>query len=46
MLTTLLAAVPQPPVDAAMPKTTFTFLDRTMPLYICFVYPWYVGGMG
>ena len=25
---------------------TFTILDRTMPLYICFVYPWYVGGMG
>ena len=25
---------------------TFTVLDRTMPLYICFVYPWYVGGMG
>jgi hypothetical protein len=21
-------------------------LGRTMPLYICFVYPWYVGGMG
>lgn len=25
---------------------TFTILGRTMPLYICFVYPWYVGGMG
>jgi hypothetical protein len=25
---------------------TFTVLDRTMPLYICFVYPWYVGGLG
>lgn len=25
---------------------TFTILERTMPLYICFVYPWYVGGMG
>lgn len=25
---------------------TFSVLDRTMPLYICFVYPWYVGGMG
>jgi len=25
---------------------TFTVLGRTMPLYICFVYPWYVGGMG
>jgi hypothetical protein len=25
---------------------TFTILDRTMPLYICFVYPWYVGGLG
>jgi len=25
---------------------TFTVLERTMPLYICFVYPWYVGGMG
>ncbi len=24
----------------------FTILDRTMPLYICFVYPWYVGGLG
>jgi hypothetical protein len=24
----------------------FTVLDRTMPLYICFVYPWYVGGLG
>src|SRR5882757_10952162 len=30
-------------VDAA---GTFTILGRTMPLYICFVYPWYVGGMG
>jgi hypothetical protein len=110
MLTTLLAVIPQPPVDAEMPKTaetifnvfifiplgialaiavrhitsgkgplllyciaggalaalfepvvdvlglvylketnalgTFTVLDRTMPLYICFVYPWYVGGLG
>ena len=25
---------------------TFTVLERTMPLYICFVYPWYVGGLG
>jgi hypothetical protein len=25
---------------------TFTVLGRTMPLYICFVYPWYVGGLG
>ena len=25
---------------------TFTILDRTMPLYICFVYAWYVGGLG
>lgn len=25
---------------------TFTVLDRTMPLYVCFVYPWYVGGLG
>ena len=25
---------------------TFTVLGRTMPLYICFVYPWYVGGVG
>jgi hypothetical protein len=25
---------------------TFTIYDRTMPLYICFVYPWYVGGLG
>ena len=25
---------------------TFTMLDRTMPLYICFVYPWFVGGLG
>lgn len=25
---------------------TFTAFGRTMPLYICFVYPWYVGGMG
>ncbi len=25
---------------------TFTILGRTMPLYICFVYPWYVGGLG
>jgi hypothetical protein len=24
---------------------TFTILGRTMPLYICFVYPWYVGGL-
>ncbi len=24
----------------------FTIFDRTMPLYICFVYPWYVGGLG
>lgn len=110
MLTSLLAAIPQPPVDGEMPKTaetifnvfifiplgiglalavrhlvqgkgpvllyciaggamaafmepvvdvlglvylkennalgTFTVLDRTMPLYICFVYPWYVGGLG
>jgi hypothetical protein len=110
MLTDLIAAVPQPPVNDEMPKTaetifnififiplgialaiavrhlvkgkgplllyciaggaiaatfepivdvlglvylkeenalgTFTILDRTMPLYICFVYPWYVGGLG
>jgi hypothetical protein len=110
MLSTLLAAIPQPPVHGVMPKTaetvfnififiplaialtvairhiakgrgplllycimggalaatcepivdvlglvylkeqnalgTFTILDRTMPLYICFVYPWYVGGLG
>ena len=110
MLTTILAAIPQPPVEEVMPKTaetifnvfifiplgialaiaarkilkgkgplllyciiggafaatmepivdvlglvylkengalgTFTILDRTMPLYICFVYPWYVGGLG
>ncbi len=110
MITTFLATIPQPPVDAVMPKTaetifnififiplgialaiavrklikgqgplllyciiggalaasfepvvdvlgmvflkeqgalgTFTILDRTMPLYICFVYPWYVGGLG
>jgi hypothetical protein len=110
MVTTILATIPQPPVDAVMPKTaetifnififiplgialalavrklakgqgplllycilggalaasfepvvdvlglvflkergalgTFTILDRTMPLYICFVYPWYVGGLG
>lgn len=110
MVTALLAAIPQPPVDSVMPKTaetifnvfifvplgvalalavrklakgqgplllyciiggaiaacfepivdvlglvflkergalgTFTVLDRTMPLYICFVYPWYVGGLG
>ncbi len=110
MITTLLAGIPQPPVDAVMPKTaetifnififiplgialaiavrklikgqgplllycliggalaagfepvvdvlglvflkeqgalgTFTILGRTMPLYICFVYPWYVGGLG
>lgn len=25
---------------------TFTVLDRTMPLYIVFVYPWFVGGLG
>ncbi len=25
---------------------TFTIYGRTMPLYICFVYPWYVGGLG
>jgi hypothetical protein len=25
---------------------TFTILGRTMPLYICFVYPWFVGGLG
>jgi hypothetical protein len=25
---------------------TFTAFGRTMPLYIAFVYPWYVGGMG
>lgn len=25
---------------------TFTSFDRTMPLYVCFVYPWYVGGLG
>jgi hypothetical protein len=25
---------------------TFTVLDRTLPVYICFVYPWYVGGLG
>jgi hypothetical protein len=25
---------------------TFTILGRTVPLYICFVYPWYVGGLG
>jgi hypothetical protein len=24
----------------------FTILGRTMPLYICFVYAWYVGGLG
>jgi hypothetical protein len=110
MVTMVLATIPQPPVDAVMPKTaemifnvfifiplgialalalrkllkgqgplllycilggalaasfepivdvlglvflkergalgTFTILDRTMPLYICFVYPWYVGGLG
>jgi hypothetical protein len=110
MVSTLLAAIPQPPVNGVMPKTaetvfnvfifiplaialtiavrhiakgrgplllfciiggalaatcepivdvlglvylkerhalgTFTILDRTMPLYICFVYPWYVGGLG
>lgn len=110
MLSTILAAIPQPPVHGEMPKTaetvfnififiplgialaiavrhiiggkgplllyciiggafaatmepvvdvlglvylkennalgTFTILDRTMPLYICFVYPWYVGGLG
>jgi len=110
MLSSMLAAIPQPPVTEAMPKTaetifnvfifiplgialaiavrqilggrgplllfcvigggfaaffepivdvlgmcylkevdalgTFTALDRTMPLYICFVYPWYVGGLG
>jgi hypothetical protein len=110
MVTTILATIPQPPVDAVMPKMaetifnififiplgialalalrklfkgqgplllycilggalaasfepvvdvlglvflkergafgTFTILDRTMPLYICFVYPWYVGGLG
>ena len=110
MVTTVLASIPQPPVDAVMPKTaetifnififiplgialalavrklvkgqgplllyciiggalaacfepvvdvlglvflkeqgalgTFTVLGRTMPLYICFVYPWYVGGLG
>jgi hypothetical protein len=110
MMTMVLATIPQPPVDAVMPKTaemifnvfifiplgialalalrkllkgqgplllycilggalaasfepivdvlglafmkqhgalgTFTILDRTMPLYICFVYPWYVGGLG
>jgi hypothetical protein len=110
MLTTVLGAIPQPPIHDAMPKTaetvfnififiplgialalavrhlirgkgplllycivggllaatfepvvdvlglvylkeenalgTFTILDRTMPLYICFVYPWYVGGLG
>jgi hypothetical protein len=110
MVTTMLAAIPQPPVDSVMPKTaetifnvfifiplgialglairkllkgqgpvllyciiggalaasfepvvdvlglvylkehdalgTFTILGRTMPLYICFVYPWYVGGLG
>ena len=110
MLTTLLSAIPQPPVNDVMPKTaetifnififiplgialviairklakghgplllfcliggalaaglepvvdvlglvylkengalgTFTVLGRTMPLYICFVYPWYVGGLG
>jgi hypothetical protein len=110
MVTTVLATIPQPPVDAVMPKTpetifnififiplgialalavrklvkgqgpvllycilggalaasfepvvdvlglvymkeqgalgVFTILDRTMPLYICFVYPWYVGGLG
>jgi hypothetical protein len=110
MVTMFLATIPQPPVDALMPKTaetifnvfifiplgialalalrklfkgqgplllycilggalaasfepvvdvlglvflkergalgTFTILDRTMPLYICFVYPWYVGGLG
>ncbi|WP_089303353.1 hypothetical protein [Haloechinothrix alba] len=26
--------------------STFTILDRTMPLYIVMVYPWYVGGLG
>jgi hypothetical protein len=110
MVTTMLAAIPQPPIDSVMPKTaetifnififiplgvalalavrklfkgqspvllyciiggalaagfepvvdvlglvylkehgalgTFTILGRTMPLYICFVYPWYVGGLG
>jgi hypothetical protein len=110
MITTILATIPQPPIDAVMPKTAemifnififiplgialalairklikgqgplllycilggafaagmepvvdvlglvfmkeqgalgaFTILDRTMPLYICFVYPWYVGGLG
>jgi hypothetical protein len=25
---------------------TFTIAGRTMPLYICFVYTWYVGGIG
>src|SRR5580700_9642095 len=25
---------------------TFTILGRTAPLYIAFVYPWYVGGLG
>ena len=25
---------------------TFTLMGRTMPLYICFVYTWYVGGIG
>jgi hypothetical protein len=110
MLTTILAAIPQPPTHLEMPKTaetifnififiplgvflalavrhiaqgkgpvllycilggalaatfepivdtlglvylkeenasgSFTILDRTMPLYICFVYPWFVGGLG
>jgi len=110
MFSTVLAAIPQPPVHLAMPKTaetvfnvfifvplgaalalavrqivrgkgpvllyclaggalaacfepvvdvlgmcylkekdaigTFTVLGRTVPLYICFVYPWYVGGLG
>jgi hypothetical protein len=110
MITMMLATIPQPPVDAVMPKTAetifnvfifiplgialalavrklgkkqgpvllycllggalaagfepvvdvlglvymkehgalgaFTILGRQMPLYICFVYPWYVGGLG
>ena len=37
---TLLSVPPGPPLG------TFTVLGRTMPLYICFVYPWYVGGLG
>lgn len=50
----LLAAVFEPLVDVLGlvylkeegALGTFTVLDRTMPLYIVFVYPWYVGGLG